>query len=294
MIVSMTGYGAAEHSEDGVSLAMELRSLNHRYLKLTLKLPESLQFAEPVVEKLLRGRLSRGSVTCAVRMRSTDPEEASEINTAALQRYLDQVTGVTLPKGVQASVDLAALAALPGVCQPPAIDERRQQHQVDILTDLTRRATDALMELRQTEGRALWEDLLGCCQAIRQALDQVRARAPKVVDEYHERLRSRVGTLMQKGGFELEAEGLMREVAIYAERCDISEELTRLTGHLDQLIALGEQGGPVGRTMDFLAQELLREANTIGSKSNDATITRAVVVVKGMIDRLKEQVQNVE
>jgi uncharacterized protein (TIGR00255 family) len=137
-------------------------------------------------------------------------------------------------------------------------------------------------------------DLYASLAGIRREVESVQGRAPMVVDEYHERLKARVGMLMQKGGFELQADGLMREVAIFAERCDIGEEINRLSSHLDQFVELCERGEQVGRTLDFLTQELLREANTIGSKSNDAVIARSVVTVKGLIDRLKEQVQNVE
>ncbi len=294
MILSMTGFGAAEHVEAGSCYAVELRSLNHRYLKLALKLPDYLQFAEPTVEKLLRERLARGSVTCTLRFRSENGEEQAALNTAVLQSYLDQMARVTLPKGVAATVDLGVVATLPGVCQSTATDEDAKLRRLAAIEEATARAIDALLEMRRKEGQALRSDIMAYCQKVRTHLEAVAARTPVVVDEYHERLRTRVDTLMKKGGFELEAEGLMREVAIYAERCDISEEVTRLGAHLDQFSELCDRSEPVGRTLDFLAQELLREANTIASKSNDAEIARSVVEIKGLIDRLKEQVQNVE
>jgi len=148
--------------------------------------------------------------------------------------------------------------------------------------------------MRREEGQALRRDLLGSCDAIRDHLSQIAAQAPKVVDEYHQRLKTRVETLMRAGGFELEAEGLMREVAVFAERCDISEEIARLRSHLDQFTQLCDREDRVGRTLEFLSQEMLREANTVASKSNNADIARSVVEIKGLIDRLKEQVQNVE
>jgi uncharacterized protein (TIGR00255 family) len=294
MIQSMTGYGAAEHAADGVSYALEIRGVNGRYLKLSIKLPELLQFAESAVDKLLKSRLARGSVTCILRVRSEGVAGAGTINVPALQHYLDQLSKVQLPAGVQAAVDLGTLAALPGVCQPPEVDEEAQQQQLEIIEDLASRALDAVIEMRRSEGQALRGDILDCCAAVRKELAEVTSRAPTVVDEYHERLRSRVEMLMQAGGFELEADGLMRDVAVFAERCDISEELTRLNAHLEQFAELCDREEAVGRTLDFLTQELLREANTIASKSNDAAIARSVVVIKGLIDRLKEQVQNVE
>lgn len=294
MIQSMTGYGAAEHVEDGVSYALEIRSVNNRYLKLLIKLPETLQFAESAVEKLLKGCVARGTVACTIRVRSEGVAGAGTINVAAMQHYLDLMAQTQPPAEVRATVDLGVIATLPGVCQPPQADEQTQQHQLEIIESLTSRVMDAVIDMRRSEGEALRNDMLGRCEAIREHLSVIAGRAPNVVDEYHDRLRSRVETLMQGGGFELEAEGLMREVAIFAERCDISEELTRLSAHLDQFAELCERDEPVGRTLDFLTQELLREANTVASKSNDAAIARSVVEIKGLIDRLKEQVQNVE
>ncbi|MGD2109915.1 MAG: DUF1732 domain-containing protein, partial [Phycisphaerae bacterium] len=144
------------------------------------------------------------------------------------------------------------------------------------------------------EGEAIRRDLLNACGTIRKALGEVSTRAPKVVEQYHDRLKTRVETLLQAVEIELDADGLMREVAIFAERCDISEEVARLHSHLDQFTQLCDRGEQVGRTLDFLTQEMLREANTIAAKANDSAIARNIVEIKGSIDRLKEQVQNVE
>jgi len=293
MIVSMTGYGAAQFNENGVCYALELRSVNNRYLKLSIKLPEHLQFAESDIDKLLRHRLARGTVSCTLRVRS-DALTLKAVDVAALQRYVDVLSQVRLPSGVQPVIDLATVALLPGVSDPPDLDDEAKRRCVEMLTELTSRGLNALIDMRREEGQTLHDDLLSCSEAIRKHLALIAARAPNVIDEYRDRLRSRVATLMQGGGFQLEAEGLLREVAVYAERCDISEEINRLTSHLDQFAEVCDREEQVGRTLDFLAQELLREANTIGSKSNDAAITRNVVEIKGLIDRLKEQVQNVE
>jgi len=293
MIVSMTGYGAAQHTENGVSLALELRTVNNRYLKLSIKLPEHLQFAESDIDKLLRHRLARGTVSYTVRVRS-DGTMLNAVDLTALQRYVDVLSQVRLPSGDQPVIDLAMVASLPGVSDPPDLDEEAKRHFVEVLTELTNRGLKTLIDMRREEGRTLRDDLLSCSKTIRKHLALIAGRAPGVIDEYRERLRSRVATLMQGGGFELEADGLLREVAVFAERCDISEEINRLTSHLDQFAEVCDRDEQVGRTLDFLAQELLREANTIGSKSNDAVIARNVVEIKGLIDRLKEQVQNVE
>lgn len=293
MIQSMTGYGGAQHVEEDVQYALEIRSLNNRYLKLSIKLPEHLQFLESEVDKLLRSRLVRGSVSYTLRVRSEQGAGLRRINTAALQEYVEQLSRAHSPEGPRATIDLATIATLPGVCEVPDLDEDARKRALDIVADLTNRAVDTLTTMRQDEGRALHRELVACCDAIRARLTECLSRAPKVIEEYHERLKSRVAILMQTGSLELEAEGLMREVAIYAERCDISEEIARLASHLDQFVQLCGRDDQVGRTLDFLSQEMLREANTIASKSNDAAIARGVVEIKGWIDRLKEQVQNV-
>lgn len=294
MIQSMTGYGAAQHVEDGVGYAIEIRSVNHRYLKLSIKLPDHLQFLESDVDRLVRKRLARGSVTYTLRVSGSDQADVHPINMTVLQGYVDQMSRVQSTEEVPLKIDLGTLARLPGVCESPDLDDQAKGRVRDVVASLTGTGLDALARIRMEEGKTLQADLLGCCDDIRSRLAEIAARAPNVVNEYHERLKTRVNTLMQTGGFELEAEGLMREVAIYAERCDISEELARLTSHLDQAVQLCDRGDKVGRTLDFLSQEMLREANTIASKSNDTAITRTVVEIKGMIDRLKEQVQNVE
>lgn len=294
MILSMTGYGAAQAEEGGVSFALEIRSVNNRYLKVTIKLPEHLQFAEAEIDRLVRNRIARGTVTLTFRQRSDASAVAKSLNLEALQQYVDLLSKVRASDGAATTIDLATVAQLPGVADPGGLDDAQRQRRLEVLLDLTGRGLDAMIAMRREEGRALHAELLSHSAAIRTELDAIAERAPVVVEEYHERLRTRVATLMQAGGFELAADGLMREVAVFAERCDIAEEVSRLRSHLDQFAELCDRGEQVGRTLDFLAQEFLREANTIASKSNDARIARGVVQVKAMIDRVKEQVQNVE
>ncbi len=294
MIQSMTGYGVVEHVEEDVSYVLEIRGVNHRYLKVSIKVPDRWQFLEGAIERVLRDRLSRGSVACVLRVRSENDLGPCSINTAVLQSYVDRLAKVQVPAGAQATIDFGSVLLIPGVTELPETDDETRQRQKALVETLTARLVDALIKMRREEGKALREALLESCGVIQGRLSGVAQRAPLVVGEYHERLKTRVAQLMAAGGFELQEEGLMREVAIFAERCDISEEVTRLHSHLDQFLELCDREEPVGRTLEFLAQEMLREANTIASKSNDAVIARHVVEIKGLIDRLKEQVQNVE
>ncbi len=293
MICSMTGFAEARRTHDGVAYGLEVRSLNHRYFKASIKLPENLQFLEVEVERTLRQRLGRGSVNLTVRARSESSERAAAINEAVLATYLERLGAVQLPPGMQATVDLASLLAAPGVCETPEADETQREALGKLLSDAVAEALDLLIEMRLLEGRALSKVILADCENVDRVVDRIEKRAPVVLTEYQRRLQERVSALLAESKLELDGDGLLREIAIYADRCDISEELARLRSHAEQFVALCNGHEQVGRKLDFLTQELLREANTIGSKSNDSEIAHSVVELKALIDRLKEQVQNV-
>ncbi|NLX13986.1 MAG: YicC family protein [Phycisphaerales bacterium] len=292
MILSMTGYGDAQYADGEIAYALIIKSVNNKYFKANIKLPEHLSIFETEVDKLLRSRLSRGSVNYSLRVLNTSADAAQELNLSAMQSYLRQLGHLSVADNVH--IDLGAIVALPGVCQPPELDEAERQQAWLIIENLTNQTIDRLMEMRRTEGQALREDLLSQCAQIRQELATIVQRAPGVLREYQQRLLQRANELIGQAGLPLELDDVRREVALYAERSDINEEISRLGSHLDQFAKLCDSREPAGRKLDFLAQELLREANTIGSKANDAEIAQHIVAIKGAIDRLKEQVQNVE
>jgi uncharacterized protein (TIGR00255 family) len=294
MIASMTGYGGSQRCEAGVDYALEIRSVNNRYLKCSIKLPDVVQFVEPEMDKLIRTRLVRGSVSLLVRIRNQSESAAYNLNHLALSAYVAALNKVTLPAGASASIDLAALSALPGVCQAPELDEQQREDRRRIICEMADEAIDQLVAMREREGESLYEDLVRQCSLLGDELGSVQERAPVVVEEYHQRLGTRVESLMARGKFELEQDSLCKEIALYAERSDVSEEIVRLRAHLEHFVEIAQSGEAVGRRLDFLSQEMLRETNTIGSKSNDAAIARCVVEMKAIIDRIKEQVQNAE
>ncbi len=296
MIHSMTGFGESRTEDKGVAYRVEIRSLNNRYFKASIKLPEQFQRYEPQVDKQLRSRLGRGSVSFALRMRDENPAAACTINTAILGEYVRQLRGVA-GEDKSTTIDLARLAEAPGVFQPPEIEDELIVQQFATIERLTSEALDKLIAMRSVEGRALLADLEASCKDVRTRIAEVRQQAPAVVVEYQKRLHSRVQQLLDGtdgSNLELFQDAISREVAIFAERCDVNEEVSRIDSHLDQFAALCAAPEVVGRKLDFLTQELLREANTIGSKSNSAAISRHVVEIKAAIDRIKEQVQNVE
>lgn len=296
MIRSMTGFGEASTHRDGVQYALELRSLNGKYFKASIRLPDELQGLEAELEAELRRRLTRGTVTLIGRWTDTSEHAALEVNHNALSRYIEQVKRAPQIKAGEVRLDLAPLLALPGVLQAPAEDESRLHAARGAMMELLDQACAQLVAMRAREGELVLADLRSHAELIAQRLAHIAQRTPKVVEEYHQRLRQRIDSMLKDAGLSVEPADLIREIAVFAERSDIAEEVMRLGGHMEQfhdLIAC-DGGRPVGRTLDFLAQEMLREANTIASKSNDAEIARDIVEVKSAIDRIKEQVQNVE
>jgi uncharacterized protein (TIGR00255 family) len=297
MIRSMTGFGDAAAQIDGIHYAVELRSLNNRYFKASIRLPEQIAGLEAELESSLRKCVFRGSFTLTAKMRIGDARAVSRVNETAIMAYLRHLETIHSKISDQAvHIDLTQLMALPGVLQPAEDDEELMKSARPHLLKLLEEAAERMNAMRVIEGEALAADILKQRDVVQDRIATISQRAPVVIEEYHQRLRQRIDTLMARAELNVDKHDLVKEIAIFADRSDISEEISRTGGHLEQLaqIISCPDNELVGRTLDFLAQELLREANTISSKSNDTTISRAVVDVKGAIDRIKEQVQNVE
>lgn len=292
----MTGFGEASRHTDGVHYSIELRSLNNKYFKATIRLPERLQILEAELEAVLRRRITRGSVTLIGSFADTSESAALEVNHKALDRYVEQIRRSTAVGKGDVAIDLGALLALPGVLQQPADESDALQNARAAMTELVNEACDHLLSMRRREGLLLMEDLHNQRDLIAERLEKIREQAPRVIEEYEKRLRQRMQEMIREAQLNVEPADLLREIAAYAEKTDIAEEVCRLSGHIEQFSELlqAPEDQPVGRTLDFLAQEMLREANTIASKSPDSLISRLIVEVKGAIDRIKEQVQNVE
>ena len=300
MIRSMTGFGAASIEEDGARYSVEIRSVNNRFLKSTLRLPDALLSLEAEIDAQIARRLIRGSVTVSIRVFDSSARVAARINREALQAYLSQLDGVPglgaiRENGGVNGPSLAALLALPGVVIDDAAD-RIAERARPLLAKLVDQACDRVIEMREREGDSLRRTLVQLGEDIARGLAAVRHRAPEVSELYRERLMARMKAMLGELGVAVREEDVIREVAGFAERTDIAEEITRLEGHLEQFHTLVDPSNrePIGRVLDFLAQEMLREANTIASKSADVDISRRIVEVKAAIDRIKEQSQNAE
>ena len=296
MIRSMTGFGASHREVDGSRFSVEIRSVNNKFLKTTVRLPDELSSLETELETKIGRRLNRGSVIVTVRWVEGGAAIAARIDTAAARASIEQLVN-GMPESIRdrCTIDLATMLTVPGIVGGDD-SEAAVGIAKPVLLELLDEACDRLIEMREREGAGLLGELDSFGTRMRERLETVSERAPRVVELYRDRLHQRVESLLAEVGASLDQSDLVREVAIFAERSDIAKEITRLDGHLGQFFDLigGEDGEPVGRTLDFLTQEMLREANTIASKSADSEITRSVVEVKGLIDRIKEQAANVE
>lgn len=294
MINSMTGFGEADCEIDGISYTVEIKTVNNRYYKSSIRLPDTVAFLEEDIDKLLRNSLSRGTMSYNLRLKNVAAKAMFDVDETAMQRCVERLSEIAKQLKINYEIDLAALLALPGIIQPVLPDEREAQRIKDIIIKITTQAVEQLKQMRRREGQSIEKDLKSHCEAISKRLANIRARAPKIIDEYHKKLKKRLEELTANAQLKLDEETLAREVAIFAERCDISEELSRLESHLGQFYASCDSDEQSGRRLDFISQEMLREANTIGSKALDAEIARWVVDIKCLIDRIKEQVQNIE
>jgi uncharacterized protein (TIGR00255 family) len=294
MINSMTGYGEAQGEIDGITYAVAVKAVNNRYLKVVVKLPDLAAFLEEEVERLLRRELSRGMVNFTIRLKDMSGGSLFDIDESVLQNIIHKLESIKLSGKLAGSLDMASLLNLPGVIRPAEPDEQTAERMRAKILQISEEAIERLKEMRAAEGAALEADLKEHCGHIEQGIKRIRALCGTVVQEYAKKLKRRVDDLLAHAELKLDEDALAREVAIYADRSDVSEELARLESHLQQFAQACAGDEQAGRRLDFISQEMLREANTIASKSSDIEITRCVVDMKCRVDRIKEQVQNVE
>ena len=295
MIRSMTGYGAAERTTDEVRIAVEIRTVNNRSLKVSQRTPEGLGAAEVVIDRLVRERLTRGTVFVSLTVEPVGAAARAPINREVLAAYWKDLARLRedLGRG-DGPPALEALLGLPGVVGDEAVVLTGIKNLESLVREAAREALDRLDAMREAEGQATAKDLAANLEELARRVAAVRSRAGCVIQEYRDRLQERAQALLE--GVEIAADDatLAREVAFFAERSDINEELARLQSHLEQMRDLLGASEPVGRRLEFLAQEMYREANTIGAKANDVEIAREVLPIKVAVDRLREQAQNIE
>ena len=296
MLLSMTGYGEARYQSDQLSLAIELRALNNRYLKVSLRAGDPYHLLEAEFEKVIRRIVKRGTLQVQLRCDRQSAPADFRINTVALASYLQQVRAMAaqLNLGERADALLAQALALPGVIPEPGGHAHQLHEDWPIIEKVLLQALEGLQAMRKEEGRAMAQELLGYRDTIGRHLAVIRGRAPQVVSSFRDRLHERVRQLLAEHDVQIDRNDLIREVSIFAERSDIAEEVVRLATHLDHFQEIMKENESPGRKLEFLTQEMFREANTIGSKASDVDISREVVEIKGTLEKIRELVQNVE
>jgi uncharacterized protein (TIGR00255 family) len=305
MLRSMTGFGSATLERDGLSLSCEVRSVNHRHLTVRVKGPSELAGHEIAMEKRVRSRMERGSVTVFLRLERGGALAAATVHHGLVRHYAEEFDALAEELGRTGPNERASLdriLSMPGVIGTESATGWKDLAK-DLADECLAAALDDLVVMREREGVAMAQDLRNNANELEARLVQVEGRMPEVVREHGEMLQKRVNDLIEGSGHKeakVEAGDLAREVAMIADRLDVSEETTRLRSHLDQLAHLldsavaDDDAGAIGRKLDFLIQEFLREVNTIGSKCNNAEVSHLVVDMKNFTERLREQVQNVE
>ncbi len=293
-MLSMTGFGDAQRQSDTLTVRIEVRSVNNRHLKLSCRLPDGYAGLEGPLEAVVREYVRRGSVQLNLQIERATREEDYQIDESLLAHFYRQLSELSAQLHAIDEIRLTDLLQLPGVVRETQPQSTDTQGEWPLVEATLRDALQRLNAMRQQEGQALAADLRENCAAIDQALDLIAQRAPEIVKAYEGRLLDRINQLLAEHDLATEPAAVIREVGVFADRVDISEEIVRLRSHLKQFDAIMEAETSAGRKLDFLIQELLRETNTIGSKGNDAQIARHVVEVKASIERLREMIQNVE
>ena len=292
MISSMTGFGRATAASDGREITIELKSVNHRYLDLAFRMPRHIGFIEDVLRQPLTGQLSRGHVDIFVNYRNTRTDaRAVVIDEALMGAYLSAARKAAAQYELRDDITLSAAMRFPDVTDVIEAEEDR-----DAVAALAReaalRAVTAMKRMRAGEGERLCNDLLNRVTTVESIAGKIDVRAPFVVEEYRTKLSERIESML--GGVEVDRTRLATEVALFADKASINEELVRLASHITEMRKVLGADEAAGRRLDFIVQEMNREFNTIGSKANDAEITSLVIAGKGEIEKIREQVQNIE
>ena len=289
---SMTGYGKGVATDGRKTITVEMKSVNHRYLDLSLKMPRTFLFLEDEFKKTIEKKLSRGHVDVYLTYEQKTADEGNFVVDEELAKnYLHAVNLLAMETGVPNDFTVSSLVKVPDVIvrDTPVEDE-------DVLKNLAiyalTQALENLTKMREKEGEALKRDFAVKLDAIEDSLSTIKALAPKVVEEYRNALNARIAEVVEPNL--VDAQRLATEVALFADHCAIDEEITRLSTHIRAMRGHLEAKEPVGRKMDFLVQEFLRETNTIGSKANNILITEQVLAIKNEIEKMREQAQNVE
>lgn len=288
----MTGHGDARLQDDRWTVDVEVRAVNNRHLKFIARTGDAYAALEPELDRLVRESVRRGTVQLNLRIERPRRAEDYRLNLVALQSYRDQLD--SLRGGSGRPIEPAELLVLPGILEDRRAAQADPHEDWPAIRPVVVQAIAAFQKSRADEGQAMATELVALAGSIIGQLAEIKERSPEVVHAYRDRLTDRLRTLLAERGVTIEPRDLIREVAIYADRTDIAEEIVRLDAHLAQFVKLIEGPESAGRKLEFVVQEMGREVNTIGSKAADVTISRAVVEIKGQLEKIRELIQNVE
>lgn len=291
---SMTGFGRASKRDRHVDIEVEARSVNHRFLAVKISLPDALSRWEGEVDKVVRKKLSRGSVNLSATVKILVEEGDRLPDPARVKTYFRRLEAIRKELGLKGAISFDALLGMPQIWSADNhVHEVAERSWPDV-KKLVEKAVDDLAGARSREGEAIRKDVLARLDSIEASVRKIRERAPAVLETYQRRLDERISAALASKGLEAIKADLVKEVAMYADKIDVSEELQRLSSHVEEFRKAAKSSGPVGRKLDFTVQEMVRETNTLASKSSDAEIGVRAVEIKSELEKLKEQAENIE
>ncbi len=292
MIKSMTGYGRAQHTTNGMDITIEIRSVNHRYYEFSSRITRGYGFLEEKIKGYLQSRICRGKVDVTVEIQQVDDVCAEVlVNHSLAQGYVNALHELAERYGIRDDLTASALARYPDILTVRKAEESEDKIWASVRPVL-REAADRFVAMREAEGARLTADVQSRMRAILTNVGNVEKRSPQTVEAYKERLLQRINELV--GDVQIDPQRILTEAAIFADRIAVAEETVRIRSHIAEMTEMLESDGGIGRKLDFIVQELNREANTIGSKAQDAQIAHIVIDMKAEIEKIREQVQNIE
>jgi len=293
MIKSMTGFGRGEYSADGREYVVEIKTVNHRYLETSVRLPRQYSFLEDVARKAVSKVISRGKVDVSIQFSNFGSElKQVSFDENLIKIYLEEAKILEEKLGLKNDLSFCRALQLPEVVKVEA-GENEEEIIKEFLVAISS-ALDKLKQMRETEGMNLRDDILGKCDNLLNIFRKIENRCKLVVGEYRVKLNERINELLKDTNVLADEERMATEVAIFADRASIDEEVVRFKSHVEQIRSTMKQDEPIGKKLDFIVQELNRETNTIGSKANDLEISQAVIELKNEIEKIREQIQNIE
>lgn len=294
MIKSMTGFGRCRTVLHGREISVEIKSVNHRFFEFSCRTPKGYGFLDDKLKALVNSRVSRGKIDMFVTVGTAEDTPAEvKINHSLVSGYINAMKEISETYGIENDVTVTAISRFPDVYTVSKAPENEEEITADVL-EAANTAIDGFIAMREAEGEKMKADILGRAEVILATVDEIDERSPQTVKEYEERLLDRINRTLQDYNINIDEQRVLTEVAVFADKVAVAEETVRLRSHFAQFSKIMESQTPIGREIDFIIQEMNREANTIGSKVQDAEIAHKVVKIKSEIEKMREQIQNIE